>query len=55
VKPGLKLEDETVRLKWCLKWEHLELEDWKNVIWIDETSIQLRSVYRKKKGLKMAR
>lgn len=39
MKPGLKLEDKAARLKWCLEHEHWKLEDWKNVIWTDETSV----------------
>jgi transposase len=48
VKPGLKDEDKVARLKWCLDHEHWTLEDWKNVIWTDETSVQLGSVRGKK-------
>ena len=49
VKPGLKLEDKAARLKWCLEREHWELEDWRNVIWTDETSVQLGSVCGKRR------
>jgi hypothetical protein len=49
VKPGLKLEDKAERLKWCLDHEHWTLEDWKNVIWTDETSVQLGSVRGKRR------
>jgi hypothetical protein len=54
VKPGLQEEDKAARLKWCLEHEHLTLKDWKNVIFSDETSVQLggvrgkRRVWRKK-------
>ena len=46
-KPGLNKENRKSRLQWCE--EHSEengwnLERWKNVIWTDETSVQLRSV-----------
>src|ERR1700730_17075282 len=44
VKPGLKLEDKAARLKWYLEHEHWTLEDWKNMIWTDKTSVQLGSV-----------
>ena len=38
-KPGLtqKMKDE--RLAWCLEHENWTLEDWKRVIWTDETSV----------------
>ena len=49
VKLGLKLEDKAARLKWCLEREHWELEDWRNVIWTDETSVQLESVRGKRR------
>ena len=49
VKPGLKLEDKAARLKWCLEHKHWNLEDWKNVIWTDETSVQLGSVRGKRR------
>jgi hypothetical protein len=29
------------RLKWCLDYKDWTLEDWKNVIWTDETSVVL--------------
>lgn len=40
-KPGLtqKMKDE--RLQWCLTYRDWTLEDWKNVIWTDETSVVL--------------
>jgi transposase len=40
-KPGLtkKMRDE--RLRWCIDHQDWTLEDWKNVIWSDETSIVL--------------
>ena len=43
-----------MRLAWCLEREHWTLEDWKNVIFLDETSVVLggvrggRRVWRKK-------
>jgi transposase len=54
IKPGLKDDDKERRLKWCLDHEDWTLEDWKNVIWTDETSVQLggirgrRRIWRKK-------
>jgi hypothetical protein len=40
-KPGLtkKMKDE--RLKWCLDHQDWTLDDWKNVIWTDETAVVL--------------
>ena len=49
VKPGLKLEDKVARLKQCLEHKHWTLEDWKNIIWTDKTSVQLGSVRRKRR------
>ncbi len=40
-KPGHTDEIKAVRSKYFLDHEHLTLEDWKNVIWTDETSIVL--------------
>ncbi len=40
-KPGLTDEMKTARLKFCSEHEHWNLEDWKNVIWTDETSVVL--------------
>jgi hypothetical protein len=40
-KPGLTEAMKKARLEWCLAHEHWTLEDWKNVIWIDETSVIL--------------
>jgi len=52
VKPGLNEENRKLRLKWCQ--EHSvaagwDLERWKNVIWTDETSVQLSSVRGKRR------
>ena len=49
IKPGLKNEDKLTRLEWCLEHEHWILEDWKNVIWTDETSVQLGAVRGKRR------
>jgi hypothetical protein len=40
-KPGLKAAMKEARLAFAQKYEHWTLEDWKNVIWSDETSIVL--------------
>jgi transposase len=40
-KPGLTKEAKATRLKWCLEYQHWTLEDWKNVIWSDETSVTM--------------
>jgi hypothetical protein len=39
--PGLTNEMKEARLKFCLEHEYWDLEDWKNVIWTDETSVVL--------------
>ena len=39
VKPGLTLDMKKARYDWCKAHEHWEIEDWKNVIWTDETSV----------------
>jgi hypothetical protein len=44
----LKNEDKAAQLKWCLDHEHWNLENWKNVIWTNETSVQLGAVKGKK-------
>jgi transposase len=38
-KPGLTKENKLAQLTWCLDHKDWTLEDWKNVIWSDETSI----------------
>lgn len=40
-KPGLTARMRKERLDWCLERRHWTLEDWKAVIWTDETSIVL--------------
>lgn len=40
-KPGLTLKMRKDRLQWCLERKDWTLEDWKNVIWSDETSVVL--------------
>jgi transposase len=40
-KPGLTKKMKEERLQWRLAHEHWMLEDWKNVIWTDETSVVL--------------
>ena len=39
VKPGLTLAIKKACYNWCKAHKHWELEDWKNVIWTDETSV----------------
>lgn len=41
IKPGLTPAMRTARYQWCLEHQHCTLEDWKTVIWSDETSVQL--------------
>ncbi|CAG5157183.1 uncharacterized protein ALTATR162_LOCUS4975 [Alternaria atra] len=38
-KPGLTQEMRSARLKWAIDYRDWTLEDWKNVIWTDETSV----------------
>jgi len=40
-KPGLTKEAKAVRLAWCLEHKDWTLDDWKNVIWSDETSVTM--------------
>ena len=40
-KPGLTVAMRKARYEWCLAHAHWTLEDWKNVIWTDETSVVL--------------
>ena len=39
VKPGLRVENVKARLQWGLKYKDWTVEDWKKVIWSDESSI----------------
>ncbi|KAJ5160333.1 uncharacterized protein N7482_007337 [Penicillium canariense] len=48
-KPGLTKKMKADRLAWCLEHQAWTLDDWKNVIWSDETSVILlhrRGSYR---------
>ena len=38
-KPGLRLENVTKRLEWALRYKDWTIEDWKRIIWSDESSI----------------
>ena len=40
-KPALTVRMKAERLKWCIEHEDWTLNDWKNVIWTDETSVVL--------------
>jgi len=40
-KPGLSKTQRAARLQFCLDHQHWTLEDWKKVIWTDETSVIL--------------
>lgn len=40
-KPGLTQEMQEARLQFALAHKDWKLEDWKNVIWTDETSVVL--------------
>jgi hypothetical protein len=54
VKPGLNDENKKVRLQWCLDHKDWTLEDWKNVIWTDETSVQSGNVRGKRRIWRLA-
>ena len=41
MKPGLKLENKENCLKWYLDYRAWTFDDWKNVIWSDETSVTM--------------
>ena len=41
-KPGLTQQMRKARLRWALNYVNWTLEDWKNIIWINETSVVLR-------------
>jgi hypothetical protein len=41
IKPDLTAAMRKIRFKWALAHQHWTLEDWKNVIWSDKTSIIL--------------
>ena len=49
VKPSLNKFSKKERLDWCLEHEHWGIEEWKNVIFIDETAVQLGSVRGKRR------
>lgn len=40
-KPGLTEAIRKARLEFCLKYQHWRLEDWKNVMWTDESELLL--------------
>jgi Transposase len=54
VKPGLNDENKKIRLQWCLDHKDWTLEDWKNVIWTDETSVQSGNVRGKRRIWRLA-
>jgi len=49
VKPGLQDLNKKERLAWCLEREHWTLEQWRDVIFSDETSVQLAAVRGKRR------
>ena len=55
VKPGLNKENKKERLEWCLEREHWTLEDWKNVIFTDETAVQLGGTRGRRRVWRMPR
>lgn len=49
VKPGLTDANKAKRLAWCWRHRDWTLEDWKRVIWTDETSVNLSGPRGKRK------
>jgi hypothetical protein len=49
VKPGLTDAMKKARLLWCLERKDWTLEDWKKVIWTDETSVALGGIRGKRR------
>ena len=49
IKPGLIAENKIKRLEWCKEYKDWTLEDWKNVIWSDETSVTLGGQCRRRR------
>jgi hypothetical protein len=49
IKPGLTNENKTKRLTWYWRYRDWTLEDWKRVIWMDETNINLNRLRGKKR------
>ena len=49
VKLRLSIDMQKKRLAWCLLYTDWTLEDWKNVIFTDETSVQMRGVRGKRR------
>jgi hypothetical protein len=49
VKPGLNELNKAERLAWCLEREHWTLDDWKDVIFTDETTVQLGGIRGKRR------
>ena len=43
-KPGLSIAMKKARMRFCIEHRDWTLEDWKNVIWSDETSVMLNAV-----------
>jgi hypothetical protein len=49
VKPGLNKDIKKARRAFAEKYKHWELEDWKNVIFSDETLVQTGGVKGRRK------
>jgi len=49
VKSGLNELNMAERLAWCLEREYWTLEEWKDVIFTDETAVQLESIRGKRR------
>lgn len=48
-KPGLNNPQKLRRLEWCLQHQDWTLDDWKRVVWSDETSVVLGAIRGKRR------
>lgn len=54
-KPGLNTAQRQARLRWALQFKDWTLEDWKRVIWSDETSVVLGQVRGKRRVWRLSK
>lgn len=55
IKPGLNKAQKDARLAWCELHKTWTLEDWKNVIFTDETSVQMGGVRGKRRVWRLSK
>ena len=48
IKPGLNLAQKQARLRWALQFKDWTVEDWKRIVWSDESLVVL-GLYRGKR------